>query len=102
MIVGEKVQFEDLKFIDKQLFLSLSELKKIDPQCLTDLCLYYVVEYNDENGELVSDELIPGGKDILVNNIDDYIDKRINYMIRKNKIFIDELKNALFSVRIFI
>ena len=81
MIIDENISFEDQNI-------------------LADLCMYYVYEYNDENGKFISEELIPNGSDTLVRDIDDYIQKRIDYIKKKYQPFIDELKIALFHVRI--
>ena len=100
MIIDENISFEDMKFIDKPLYISLNELRNMDQNILADLCMYYVYEYNDENGKFVSEDLIPNGSDTLVRDIDDYIQKRIDYIKKKYQPFIDELKIALFHVRI--
>ena len=102
MIIDENISFEDMKFIDKPLYISLNELKNMDQNVLADLCMYYVYEYNDENGKFVSEDLIPNGSDTLVRDIDDYIQKRIDYIKKKYQPFIDELKTALFHVRIIL
>lgn len=102
MIVDENISFEDLKFIDKPLYISLKELKSMDQNVLADLCMYYVYEYNDENGNFVSEELIPNGSDTLVKDIEDYIQKRIIYIKKKYQPFIDALKDSLFQVRLNI
>jgi hypothetical protein len=98
LLINEKILFEDLKIIDTQLYLSIKELKKIDPELLKDLCMYYVYEYHDLNGNLVSEELIPGGKDKLVENLNDYIEKRIDFMTKKYLPFINEIKNGLVEI----
>ena len=68
---------------------------------LENLSLYYVVQYKDSDGELVSDELIPDGANVLVKkeNLEDYIEKRIVYMIEKSQLFINEIKNGLCEVK---
>jgi hypothetical protein len=76
----------------------LKELKR-NPN-VENLSLYYVVQYKDSDGELVSDELISDGANVLVTgeNIEDYIEKRIVYMIEKSQLFINEIKNGLYEV----
>ena len=98
LIINEQILFEDLKIIDTQLYYSIKELKKLDPELLKDLCMYYVYEYHDLNGNLVSEELIPGGKDKLVENLNDYIEKRIDFMTKKYLPFINEIKNGLVEI----
>ena len=95
LLINEKILFEDLKFIDTQLYLSIKESKKIDPELLKDLCMYYVYEYHDLNGNLISEELIPGGKDKLVVNLNDYVEKRIDFMTKKYIPFINEIKKGI-------
>ncbi len=76
----------------------MKELKR-NPN-VENLSLYYVVQYKDSDGELVSDELISDGANVLVTgeNIEDYIEKRIVYMIEKSQLFINEIKNGLYEV----
>lgn len=99
MLINEPVHFEDLKYIDKQLYLSLKDLRNYDPEVLKDLCLYYVYEYKNEKEELISEEIIPNGSEILVNDINDYIEKRIQFMMSKYEPFIAQIRKTLFSVR---
>lgn len=97
MIIDEPVTLEDMKFIDNALYSSLINLKTIDPTMIEDLCMYYVYEYNDENNKLVTEELIPNGAETLVKDINDYIEKRIEFLVKKYKIFIDAIKETLYS-----
>ena len=68
----------------------------------------YIVEKADDNGKIIKDELLFGGENIKVtnDNIKDYIDKRINYELKKynetlfhikRKIF-DNINKTIFSV----
>jgi hypothetical protein len=82
------------------LYNSLKELKKI--QNVENLCLYYVVEYKDEKGNLISDEIIKNGANRIVTDIEDFIQRRIEYIEKKNKIYVNEIKNGLFNVLIRI
>lgn len=65
---------------------------------IEDLSLYYCIEYKNLKGELITEDLIKGGRDILVTNINDYTEKRINFIIKKAKFFVDEIKKSLFKV----
>lgn len=65
---------------------------------IEDLCLFYVVDYTDDQENIITEELIPDGSNTIVTDIGDYIEKRISYMIAKNKIFIDFIKEELFKV----
>jgi hypothetical protein len=68
---------------------------------LSDLGLYFVVQ--SKFGEkIVSDELVKNGTNIQVSksNLNEYISKRLEYIQQKDKIFINEMKSGIFSVRI--
>ncbi len=65
---------------------------------IEDLCLFYVIDYIDSNENVITEELIPDGINTIVTDIEDYIEKRINYMVAKNKILIDFIKEELFKV----
>ncbi len=53
---------------------------------------------------IISEDLIPGGSNIKVTskNIEKYITKRIEHIIRTQNPFINEMKNGLLSVRLNI
>ena len=80
-------------FIREQLLPELKKTKNIE-----DLFLFYIVEYRDDKGNLITDELKPNGSNEQVLDINDYIIKRIAYMVSKNKIFVNQIKNGLFKV----
>lgn len=65
---------------------------------IEDLCLFYVVDYSDLQGNIITEELIPDGSNTIVTDIEDYIEKRINYMVAKNKRYVDFIKEELFKV----
>ncbi len=97
LILEEKVNFEDLKNIDNILYSSLLSLKNMTPEELDAMEIYYTYQYEDSNGKLVTDELIPGGEDIKVSDINDYIEKRINYMVDKAKVLVEYIQEGLFA-----
>ena len=97
LILEEKIKFEDLKNIDTYLYSSLLSLKNMKPEDLDLMEIYYTYQYEDSNGKLITDELIEGGEDIKVTNIDDYIDKRINYMVKKAKVLVEHIQEGLFA-----
>jgi hypothetical protein len=72
-------------------------LKKVER--VEDLGLYFVVQYKIDD-KLVSDELIENGSEILVmsSTLDNYIQKRIEHLQQKDKIFIHEIKSGIYSV----
>lgn len=97
LILDEKIKFEDLKFIDTYLYSSLLSLKHMKPEELDMMEIYYTYQYEDSNGKIVTDELIEGGEDIKVTDIEDYIDKRINYMVKKAKVLVEYIQKGLFD-----
>ena len=84
LILEETVNFEDLKNIDTNLYSSLISMKSMKPEELDTMEIYYSVQYENEYGEIITEELIPNGNNIKVEDINDYIEKRINYMINKS------------------
>ena len=66
---------------------------------LSDLELYYEVQYRDEDGNIINDELIPNGANKKVEDINDYIKCRIDYIVKKYKPFTNEIKNSIYKVR---
>ena len=101
MILYEKVQFNELVFINKPLYDSIKNLKNSEIRkgidC-TDLGLYYNVEIKDLNEKIHSLDIVRNGKNIAVANIDDYIDKRIDFMIGLYEPFIKRIRESLYNV----
>jgi hypothetical protein len=97
LILEEKIIFEDLKNIDTYLYSSLLSLKNMKPEELDLMEIYYTYQYEDSNGKLITDELIEGGEDKKVTDINDYIDKRINYMVKKAKVLVEYIQEGLFA-----
>jgi hypothetical protein len=67
-------------------------------ESISDLELYYEVEYRDDDGNIIHDELIPNGANKIVEDIDDYIKYRIDYLVKKYKPFTNEIKNSIYKV----
>ncbi len=44
------------------------------------------------------EELKPDGANILVTDIDEYISRRIANMLKRNRIFMNQMRNGLFQV----
>ena len=74
------------------------ELKKIDN--IEDCYLFYSIETRDSNGNIVKELLKKNGDNEPVKDINDYIDKRIEYMVTKQKLFVNQIKHGLFEVSI--
>ena len=98
LILEEEITFDDLVFIDTQLYNSLKNLKNTNTQNLKDLGLYYSIEQNDKNGNIHSFNLIKNGNEIPIKTIDDYITKRIEFMISQIEIFCKEIRNSLYQL----
>ena len=101
MILQEKIEFDELVFINKHLYDSIKNLKNSeinDSLEYTDLGLYYNIEIKDINNKIHSLDIINNGKNILVNDIDDYLNKRIDFMIGLYEPFIKRIRESLFSI----
>ena len=85
MILQEKIEINELVFIDKPLYDSLENLKNVD---LTDLEIYYNINMKDVNNNVHSFDIKSNGINIHVRDIDDYINKRIDFMTSNSIIYI--------------
>ena len=97
LILEEEIKFEDLKNIDTFLYSSLLSLKQMKPEELDSMEIYYTYQYENAEGKLIIDELIPDGENIKVTNIDDYIEKRINYIVKKSQFLVKYIQDGLFK-----
>ena len=61
---------------------------------LKDLGLTYSIDQNEKNGNIHSFELVKGGKEILVTDLEDYIKKRIAFMCSQISIFCEEIRKS--------
>ena len=98
MLFDRGFTIEDIKDFEPNLYNSLKRLKEIkNIEKKTHLC--YIIEKKDIYGNIVKDELLFGGERIKVtnNNIDDYIDKRIHYEMKKYKETLFLIKNKIFE-----
>lgn len=95
VILDETIAIEDLIFIDKRLFHSLEEIK--NNKSVEDLELYYSLQYETDTGVIQTEELIDDGDNIKVtnDNVDDYIFLRIDYLVNRQKEFIDQIKDGI-------
>ena len=87
LILGEKIQLNDLVFIDKPLYNSMKHLVTMKNECADNIALceiYFTYDYNGADGTQYQQDLIENGSDILVtkDNLDLYIDKRIEYFTK--------------------
>jgi len=101
MILQENIEFDELVFINKPLYDSIKNLKHSELNCnlgCTELGLYYNIEIKDVNNNIHSLDLIENGNNIPVSNIDDYINKRIDFMIGLYEPFINRIRNSLYDI----
>ena len=97
MILQEEINFNDLIFIDYSLYTSLKNLKETDLSKVNDLDLYYSITIKDVYNHMHSFELINKGHEIPLTNIDDYIQKRINFLVGLYEPFIKEIRDNIYS-----
>ena len=105
MILQEKITYDDLVFIDNPLYTSLKNLKDTNLfdnsdsnlDLIKSLELYYGLEMKDIYNHMHSFELQQKGREIPVTNLEDYIDKRINFMIGIYEPFIKIMRNTIYN-----
>ena len=108
MILCEKIEFGDLIFIDSQLYNSLKNLKEnlefydINENeninnIIKDLGLDYSIEMKDCYNHTHSFELNKNGRNIIVENLDDFIQKRINFLIGIYEPFIKKIRDTFYK-----
>ena len=103
MILQEKIEFDDLAFIDTEFYTSIKNLKENifmtqDDSIVKELGFIYSLEMNDCNKHLHSLELIENGRNISVNDLDDYVNKRIQLLIGLYNPFVEKIKEGLTSL----
>ena len=105
MILQEKITYDDLVFIDSPLYSSLRNLKethlfdnpKENESTIKDLELYYGLEMKDNYNHMHSLELQPNGRKTPLLDLDDFIKKRIDFMIGIYEPFIKIIRETIFS-----
>ena len=110
MILCEKIVFDDLIFIDSQLYNSLQNLKENlqynmfgdenmenNNDLIKELGLDYSIEMKDCFNHMHSLELIENGKNKIVENLDDFIQKRINLLVGIYEPFIKEIRESFYK-----
>ena len=103
LILGEKIEFKDLIFIDKQLYNSINNLMTMKEECGENIALceiYFSYQYKDEKGNICYQDLIENGNDILVtqDNFDLYVEKRIEYLTKSQSIGVNEIIKGINSI----
>ena len=105
MILQEKITYEDLVFIDSSLYSSIKNLKethlfdnpKENESTIKDLELYYDLEMKDNYNHMHSLELQPNGRKTPLLDLDDFVKKRIDFMIGMYEPFIKIIRETIFS-----
>ena len=103
LILGEKIELNDLVFIDRPLYNSLKHLVSMKEECAEniDLCeIYFTFDYEGENGQYLQEDLIENGRNVLVTqyNLDEYIDKRIEYFTKSQLSGIREIIRGINTI----
>ena len=103
LILGEKIQLNDLVFIDRPLYKSMKHLVSMKEECGENIALceiYFTFDYEDESGRFQQEDLIPNGRNILVtqDNLDEYIDKRIEYYTKSQLSGIKEIIRGINTI----
>ena len=105
MILQEEITLNDLVFIDNPLYNSLKNLKeshlfdnpKKNEDSIKDLELYYSLEMKDTYNHMHLLELEEKGREKRVFNLEDFIQKRINFMIGIYEPFIEIIRKTIYS-----
>ena len=104
LFLNEKIVWEkDLVFIDKPLYNSLKnlvELKNENPDSIETFGIYFSIQSNSGFSFIDTIELISNGNSILVtkDNLNVYIEKRIDYLIKSQKPSVDALRKGFTSI----
>ncbi len=103
MILNEKIEFEDLAFIDTEFYTSIKNLKENifmtqDESIVKDLGFIYSLEMNDCYNHMHSFDLIEKGRNKSVENLDDYVQKRIDLLIGLYYPFVEKIQEGLFKL----
>ena len=103
LILGEKIQLNDLVFIDKPLYNSLKHLVSMKEECGENIALceiYFTYQYRGSDGIICEENLIENGYDVLVtqDNLDLYIDKKIEYYTKSQMGGINQIVKGIDSI----
>ena len=103
LILGEKIQLNDLVFIDKPLYNSMKHLVSMKEDCGDNIALcelYFSYQYEGEDGQIYVEDLIENGNDVLVtkDNLDLYIEKRIEHFTKSQLIGINEIVKGINTI----
>ena len=97
IILDEPVTIEDLVFIDTEIYHSIKKLQNLED--FSDLELYFAENEKDEKGNVNTFNLILDGANIPVTkeNMNYYFQKKIEYIMNKDRPYINHIKKSIFS-----
>ena len=103
LMLGEKIELNDLVFIDRPLYKSMKHLVSMKEECGENIALceiYFTFDYEDENGRYHQEDLIENGRNILVtkDNLEEYIDKRIEYYTKSQLSGVKEIIRGIDTI----
>jgi E3 ubiquitin-protein ligase HUWE1 len=104
LILGEKIKLDDLIFIDRPLYKSLKQLITMKEECGGEniaFCeIYFTYDLEGKDGTVYQQDLIENGREILVtqDNLDLYIDKRIEYYTKSQMGGIKEIISGINTI----
>lgn len=78
-LLGVPISFSDLEFLDEELYRSACWLR--ENSNVDSLCLDFTMQRRDAQGQLITEELKPDGKNIMVNddNKQEYLELLVKY-----------------------
>ena len=101
MILQEPIEFNELVFINKPVYDSIQNLKNTQTTSgipCTELGVYYNLEMKDTNDKIHTLDIINFGREIPVEDIDDYINKRIDFLYGLYEPFIKRIRDSLYNI----
>ena len=103
LILGEKIQLNDLVFIDKPLYNSMKHLVNMKDECAEniELCeIYFTYQYEGTDGRICEEDLIDEGFNVLVtkDNLDFYIEKRIEHFTKTQLVGINQIIRGINTI----
>jgi hypothetical protein len=101
MILQEPIDFNELVFINKPVYDSIQNLKNTQTTSgvsCTELGVYYNLEMKDTNDKIHTLDMINFGREIPVEDIDDYINKRIDFLYGLYEPFIKRIRDSLYNI----
>ena len=105
MILQEEISFDELSSIDSPFFTSMNNLKKslnnskgFEKEIYESLEIYYNIDMKDIYHRTHKLELINGGKEKPLENIEDYINQKILFMKGLYEPFVIKIREGIFKI----